>query len=506
MYVLAACASAAWGTPSARAARYDGILTVNVLDEKTHEPMAVRMELRDARGRPVRVQPEGAVVAADGIYFDGSATFELRRGAYKFLVEAGPEFMTRPGEFTIEPRAEDATEVLVGRRVDMRAEGWWAGDLDVQLPLADLPLMMRARDVAFAPVTAAINDRGRCVTPKIGAADDAPPSGLQMFGPWAALDQRRGGGMLLLGAEPPVDVCRWNADESSLSVAAAAREAGALVVARSSTAWDLPLWVAAGKLDAVQIIGPRSTGRVADGERPAPDPRLFPGREGAGRYGEAIYHHLLNCGLRLPPAAGSGAGAAVGRRDAPPTIGTNRVYVHCGETCTREAWLDGLRAGRVTVTNGPLLRTRVQGEPPGHVFALSAGEHAEFQIALDLAFYSDTQVEYLEIVQNGVAIHQVRLDELAQQAGKLPPVSFDSSGWFLVRAVTNHPDFYQFATTGPYYVEANDEPRVSRRSVQYFLDWLDDAAEKLAGNAAVAAEFDAARPFWENIAARANAE
>lgn len=34
---------------------------------------------------------------------------------------------------------------------------------------------------------------------------------------------------------------------------------------------------------------------------------------------------------------------------------------------TWDAWWEGLREGKVVVTNGPL-RPKVNGQPPGHVF------------------------------------------------------------------------------------------------------------------------------------------
>src|SRR5690606_32464263 len=46
--------------PVTHAASYDGVLTINVADEETGDPLAVRMELRK-KGRPVRVRPEGAI-------------------------------------------------------------------------------------------------------------------------------------------------------------------------------------------------------------------------------------------------------------------------------------------------------------------------------------------------------------------------------------------------------------------------------------------------------------
>jgi hypothetical protein len=72
--------------------------------------------------------------------------------------------------------------------------------------------------------------------------------------------------------------------------------------------------------------------------------------------------------------------------------------------------------------------------------------------------------------------------------------------------VANNPEVYQFATTGPYHVELNHQPRISRASVQYFLTWLDDAAKKFAGNEPVLAEIAAARPFWDKLLSRATTD
>ena len=48
------------------------------------------------------------------------------------------------------------------RRVDMRAEGWWAGDLDVRQRAEDLPLLMRAASVDFVPTIVHENLKGKC--------------------------------------------------------------------------------------------------------------------------------------------------------------------------------------------------------------------------------------------------------------------------------------------------------------------------------------------------------
>jgi hypothetical protein len=202
---------------------------------------------------------------------------------------------------------------------------------------------------------------------------------------------------------------------------------------------------------------------------------------------------VLNCGLRIPPAAGSGSGT----NDSP--LGNNRTYVYCGEDFSYERWWEGLDAGRVFVTNGPLLRPLVQGKPPGHVFPLRPGETLTLEIGLELA--TRVPVDYLQIIKNGQVEAEVRLADWKQKKGRLPPVVFDDSGWFLVRAVTNNRRTYQFASSGPYYVERAGSERISSRSVQFFLEWIDAAKARLgklkdiddADRAALLAEQESAR-------------
>ena len=496
--VVLACILGITGTAlPVLAARNDGKLMIKVLDEETRQPIAVRMELRDGRGRAVRRRAEGAVLQGGSLVFDGQVTLELRKGSYQFLIEAGPEFQTRPGHFTIERHAEDATEVLLRRQVDMQAEGWWAGDLDVRQKHKVLPLLMRAAGVDLAPHFSRENNRGKC---KKGML-----SSQVLESPLLSLDYRRGGGLLLLGsgqATPSYDVCTITQEESSLPLLVEADAAGDHGVALTPFAWDLPLWIASGKLDAVQIIHRHALSDDAvnnEGWGRPRDKNFFPGKMGNGRWSEAIYHHLLQCGLRIPPAAGSGSGA----NDS--GVGTNRVYVHC-ENYSVESWFAGLRSGRVMVTNGPLLRTQVEGQPPGYVFQLNRGGSHEFQISLSLSFYQKAPVEYLEIVKNGRVVHEVRLADVAERQGRLPPLKFDDSGWFLVRAMTSQTKNYQFATTGPYFVQSGQQSRISKKSVQFFLTWLDEAAEKFADNLMVSQDIAAARPFWEDLLSRANVD
>jgi len=418
------------------AKRADGQLRIEVVDSETGQPIAARMHLRNSRGRPVKLRLPGVAFYKNHFYIDGKQTLPLRKGQYRFELESGPEYRTRSGHFEIVRHADDTKRIEMHRFANLAEEGWWAGDLDVERQLSPKPrsLILRAE-------------------------------GLQE---------------VLLGDSRP-------RDQSA--------------VARLPFDWDLPLRIAdeasgTANLDALLLIHRHSLRNgVVDNEgegRPR-DRALFPGKDGNGRWSETIYYHLLESGLRIPPAAGSGSGT-----NGNP-LGTNRVYVYCGKEFSQARWWAGLQAGRVFVTNGPLLRPSVRGQAPGYVFSLYEGEALTLEIGLKLA--TRVPVEYLEIIKNGQLEAEVRLSEWAKTGGRLPPVHFKESGWFLIRAITNHPKKYQFASSGPYYVEKEGEPRICRRSTQFFLDWIDERAQQKGRT-----DDTTARRFWQDLHDRANAE
>jgi hypothetical protein len=278
----------------------------------------------------------------------------------------------------------------------------------------------------------------------------------------------------------------------------AAREAGGWVHVDRLDAWDLPAWVAAGVVDSVAVADSRlerkGSGKSPPGVRPR-DTVLYPEPQGHGRWVQDIYFHLLECGLRIPPAAGSGSGIA------PNPLGYDRVYVHLDEPFDYDRWFEALRSGRVMVTNGPLLRPEVFHERPGHVFESPAGQPLELEMGLHLA--TKEKIAYLEIVQNGRVAHEVRLDEFAK-TGRLPPIRFETSGWCLARVVTEAADAYRFAMTGPFFVELGGQKRISRRSAEFFVKWAEERlaqaepSEKQMHREAV--------EYWQAIAGRSNAE
>lgn len=475
-----------------------GDIEIRVVDSQTGDLVACRMHLKDQQGRPVKVPK--TIYWHDHFVVPGKIVLSLKPGAYTFEMERGPEYKLRTGNFLIERNAADNKTVEMVRFVDMQQEGWWSGDLQVYRPLEDMPLLMQAEDLHVAPVISWNNKSSAW-------AKKSPPDDLvvkldqdRFYHVLAGEDLRGGGGALLLNLSKPLELTGLtNEHPSSAAILERANrdDANAFIVASKPFAWDLPVWAAGGNVDSIAVCNDllqrEGLGSVPANGKPV-DKERFVDAYAVGRWSLDVYYQLLNAGLRIPPSAGSGSGIA------PNPVGYNRVYVHCGDDFTYENWFAGLKAGRVVVTNGPMIRPLANGQLPGHVFTAEQGESVELDIALKLSLRE--KVDYLEIVQDGKVVHEVRLDEFAKKQGKLPTVKFDKSGWMLLRAVTNHPKTYRFAMTGPWYVEIGYQPIRNPAAAQFFHDWVFERARGLKFDEAthrdaVLPYHRAARDFWQ---------
>lgn len=489
------------------AARPDGELDVSAVDSETGQGLPVRFELFNARGKGMVLRGTGAGHLGEHFYLPGTTTLPLKRGKYTFAIDAGAEYRTQQGHFTIDRHASDTEQVVMRRFANLANEGWWGGDLDVQRAGHDLPLVAAAEGIHYL-ANAAWRWDGTSWKPTDEAvrrpvAPDDPWVDGRVLGPTAAIVESPGGSFLLVGetplARPPLEL---SAGQTPLEQIRLAKKEGLRVVATTPTAWELPLWIASGELDGVMLLTRQSERTRVDQRDPTGRPRdgkFFPGPRGLGRWGETIYFHLLNAGIRVMPLAGSGSGANTS------PVGTNRVYVHCGEQPDFEAWWQGVEEGHVVVTNGPLIRPVVDGAPPGVTFRIEEGASEEFLVGLNLS--SRDHVDYLEILKNGEPIIEVRLADWAAQGGKLPGVPFDESGWFAVRAATDNPERYQLALTAPYWVESSRGVRISKASVQFFIDWIAELRALPAGSVgATPDEIDQAEAFWKRQLSISNAD
>ncbi len=296
-------------------------------------------------------------------------------------------------------------------------------------------------------------------------------SRLRHFHRLACEDERLGGALLYFNLKRPLDFSGDGPEFPSpvTHLRKALEQEGTWVDIEKPFWWDMPAWVATGKVRSLGVANNhmcRSRMYKDEAWGRTRDRQQFPPPRGNGFYSQALYYRLLNCGLRIPPSAGSASGVL------PNPVGYNRVYVHVDGPFSHDAWWSGLGLGRSFVTNGPILLVQANGEDPGHVFRAPAGEKAT--VALDVQVIGDDPLEAVEVIRDGVVVERLEGRSLADRP-ILKPLVFERSGWFLVRTIAAVPETFRFASTAPFYVEIGDRPQVVRRAdVTFFLRWIDE--------------------------------
>jgi len=284
---------------------------------------------------------------------------------------------------------------------------------------------------------------------------------------------------------------------SNADVADLAHEQGALVgyvhplesvphPEKDPNTYELPADVALGKVDYIEVVG------FADHKSTA-----------------EVWYKLLNCGFRLPTAAGTDFMGNYASLRGP--AGLNRVYAEVPPGPLKlQSWFESIKAGRTFATNGPLLRFELGLKSPGGEVKLDKKRDVGFRAALG----SMVPVDHLQIVCNGEVARELELradHKSAYVEGKLP---IESTGWCILRAFSDkaeYPilDLYPYATTSPVYVNVAGAPLRSARDAAYFLAWMQrliSAARSSSGwNAeterqSVLTVFERARQKYEEIA------
>ncbi len=228
----------------------------------------------------------------------------------------------------------------------------------------------------------------------------------------------------------------------------------------SSLTDELPVDIALGKVDYIEVVG------FSDHKSTA-----------------AVWYQLLNCGFHLPTAAGTDAMANYASLRGP--VGLGRVYVEVPKGPLKiEPWLDGIKQGRTFATNGPLLGFTLGGKKLGEELRLPGGEN---KVQFKAWMRSIVPVDHLEVICNGEVVRDLKLGgdhESAEVEGTLP---ISRGGWCLLRAWSDkaeHPvlDIYPYATTSPIYVNVAGTGLDARKDAAYFVAWIDRLKDAALAN------------------------
>jgi hypothetical protein len=474
---------------------------IELYGRENDQPVPFRVHIRDAAGKPVKVAPIH-VSWNDHFVLRDRAFIGLSEGTYTLEAERGPEYEAYSETLSIRGREERGVRIDFRRIADLKKEGWWSGELHVHRPLADVPLLMDAEDLHVAPVITWWNNKDLWEGKEI-PADLVKGGRDRLYHVMAGEDEREGGALMYFGLPRPLAIRGATREHPSpvQFLLEAKKTPGVHVDIEKPFWWDVPVWLATGKIDTMGMaVNHMARSSMYESEawgKPRPVDRLPPPR-GNGYWVQELYYHALNAGLRIAPSAGSASGVLAN------PVGYNRAYVHLDGELTYEKWFDGLRAGRSFITNGPLLRVKANGQLPGHVFT-SDGPLA---IELDAKLDGRDPVEFLEIVRDGKVERKVPVKE------GLGRLEFKESGWFLVRCIAPNGKTFRFASTAPFYVEIGaSKCRISKASARFFLDWVDERIARVPLKlkdekqlAEVLEPHRKAREFWQDLVNRANAE
>lgn len=474
-----------------------GRIEFELLDDKSGNVTPCRIHLIGSDDKPVKPIDLAHPYWRDHFVCPGTASVKVPAGEYRYEIDRGPEYRLLRNKCVVaEDQIVQIRETLE-RIVDLANEGWWSGELHIHRPLKEIPLHLRAEDLHAGVAITWWNDKSEWKNLSLPMDPVTVVDRQIVFDSMGGEDERGGGAILISGLKSPLPISGSKRESPpSLNWLKAAKDAGAWVDAEKPFWWDFPVWLSSGRLDSVGIANNHMNrgGMYPGGEAwgRARDRAHFPEPTGNGYWTQAIYYHALNSGFRLPPSAGSASGVL------PNPVGYNRMYVHLHGEFTWDKWWSGFRAGRVFVTNGPMLRLTAQQHHPGHTFL----SKEPIELTIDGQIDSRDAVAGIELITNG---HVERLQSLPTT------VKIAESGWFLVRIIADIPNNFRFASTAPWYVEIGGNKLPARReSCEFFREWtnerIDSLRQKLASDEErreVLPVFETASRFWTNRSASA---
>jgi hypothetical protein len=274
-----------------------GILHLRVVERQADRLGALpsRVHLSDTSGKPVL--PPSLPAWRDHFNCDGDVRLELPPGRYTYTVERGPEYRRASGAFTLAAGEVREREVVLRRLIDLAALGWYSGETHVHRPPDDLPLLLRSEDLHVASVLTVWNrnnhwkDRPLPARPLVQAEAD------RAYHVLACEDERHGGALLYFNLGRPLQLVGDGPEFPSpvVHLREAIEQAGAWVDVEKPFWWDMPTWVATGKVRSIGLANNHMCRKsMYEDEawgRPR-DSREFPPPRGNGFYSQSLYYRV----------------------------------------------------------------------------------------------------------------------------------------------------------------------------------------------------------------------
>src|SRR4029450_3748785 len=138
---------------------------------------------------------------------------------------------------------------------------------------------------------------------------------------------------------------------------------------------------------------------------------------------------MWNNGLKVTAVGGEDS---ISNLHGSKLVGSQRTYVFTGgRGLDMQAWLDGMRAGRAFVTNGPLVELTVNGALPGETVTLPAGGGS---VSLQARGSSIGPLQKGALYFHGRAVEDIPLASDRRGADFSKTLQVAASGWYHLRA------------------------------------------------------------------------
>jgi hypothetical protein len=426
-------------------------------NDRTYQPASDAIVTHTNPRQPADLNYTGSFVVL------GNAAVEVPPGNYIVVAEHGLEYERVEKTVQVSATRPAAVEIQLRPWIRMRQRGWYSGDMHVHRDPADMPALTLAEDLNISVDFTIWNKRNLWVDRALRAEPVVRVSPDQFVTLMNTEDERRHGAWMLHNLRRPLEHFavdgRWY--PAGLNFIRAAREQKdspsdlfPWFDSEKPIWWGLPVMIALAPPDSIGVIHNHFNqyGVVANEAWGRPrDQAKYPGQQGFTEYSLQLYYRYLNLGFRIPPSAGSASGVL------PNPVGYNRMYVPVSGPLTVEKWYAAVRAGKVLVTNGPILFANVT--PSGTKLTVSVEAH------------SREPIDRIEIVANGQVIHGFRPDGFVKDFTSQISLDAGRHSWVAARCFLKPEGTIRFAHTSPVYLGKSWDASADAR---YFVAWIDD--------------------------------
>ena len=489
-----------------------GRLRLVLTDAHTGEPLVARLSVKQQGGK--FYFPLGALYRLTGGvgHFYARHTTELTVPAGKFTLQTwhGPEYFIHKEELQVAAGETRELTVAMERWINMPEKGWFGGENHVHANYgygawhndsATIRDQCEGENLHVANIVVANSDGDGVFDRQYFLGRPDPLSSSRTIIYWNEEFRSTIWGHLTLGhlsqlVEPiftgfaettnPWDV-PTNADIADRTRAQRGTVSYTHPASNPESPYDgayaakgLPVDAALGRIDTMDVMGS--------------------GYEASQR----LWYRLLNCGLRIPAAAGTDV--FLNRITSYPP-GWGRCYVKLTNGLRYVDWMQGQKAGRSFITTGPMLDWSADGREPGDTLYLDRPRKVQVRARASAQF----AIKNPELVVNGAVIPTTAATNEAGELVLIQDVDLDHAGWLAIRcrsANNSSSGGVAFgAHSNPIYIEMPGHPVDARADAEYFLRWIDRLDGDLknrdripVGLEQVKAQLNDAREFYRRLA------